>query len=202
MKRLDLIGKKFGRLEVIDFDSLENKWLCRCDCGNTNKVITSSLNRGNTRSCGCLLKETTKITHSKHGMYNSKVYHVWNSMVQRCINPENQSYENYGGRGITVCEDWLVFENFYRDMGEPNGLTIERKNNNLGYSKDNCIWTTRQVQNKNHRRVRNITFNGVTKTATDWAKEIGVSDQCIYSRLDRGLTTEQVLERQKYKRVK
>ena len=159
MKKINLIGMKFGRLTVIKEAGRDKwgkvTWNCRCDCGIVKIVAGYFLRRGDTNSCGCWNKEV----HLTHGMSGTKTYESWQNMVARCTNPNNKDFKNYGGRGITICKRWLKFENFFADMGNsPKGLTIERKNNNLGYSKENCCWDTRYKQSQNRRpRLDNTT---------------------------------------------
>lgn|SRR3990172_6217616 len=116
----------------------------------------------------------------------SKTYAAWRNMRQRCVNPKHTGYKNYGHRGITVCPEWDSFEQFLTDLGEaPEGLMLERRDNDKGYSKDNCYWTTRHKQNRNKRDNRFITFAGVTLCSNDWAKTLGLNRDCLYSRLRR-----------------
>lgn len=125
-------------------------------------------------------------TETKHGMYNTSIYRLWTRMKQRCLNPSNRVYHHYGGRGITVDEPWLDFENFYRDMGEkPDGMTLERVDNNKGYSKDNCVWATRGQQARNRRTTRFYTLDGVTKDVSEWAHHVGISHQSMQKRIKK-----------------
>lgn len=151
-------GDRFGRLllkEKSHSDKNGNsKWLCQCDCGNEKIIYLFSLKNGNTRSCGCLLKETTKNVHTKHGKCNHILYRTWESMKQRCNNSNSTNYANYGARGITVSERWSdSFEDFLKDMEEyhKEGLQLDRIDNNKGYSRENCRWVTRQ-QNLHNKR--------------------------------------------------
>lgn len=123
----------------------------------------------------------------QHGMGKTRIYAVWNAMRARCSNPNNGSYADYGARGITVCERWQKFENFLADMGVPApGMTLERKDNDLCYSPDNCVWAPRFVQNRNTRRNLFITYQGRTQILTDWARELDLPLLCIWKRLNRG----------------
>lgn len=159
--RIDLTGQKFGRLTVLErAENAKNgsaQWKCRCECGNIAIVRSDSLRSGTIRSCGCLRAETMKKIHTKHGMRKTSEYDAWSHILQRCNNPKDAGYNNYGGRGITVCDKWLKFDGFFEDMGfKPKGLTIERKNNDLGYCKENCCWATYTEQNRTEQKSKNI----------------------------------------------
>lgn len=153
--RDDLKGMVFGDWEVLDFshkDGAQTMWLCRCSCGNEKPVVSSSLKNGKSTSCGHWKSNFLK-DRAKHNQHGTKLYRVWGQMIQRCTNPNHDSYHNYGGRGITVCDDWKDFEIFALEMGEDwkEGLTLDRKDNDKGYSKENCEWVTRSEQLKNRR---------------------------------------------------
>lgn len=195
---IDLVGQRFGRLTVIaktDKRSGHNIcWLCKCDCGNEVVVSSHNLKSGNTQSCGCLFKET-KTTHGKR---KTRTYNIWNKMKNRCSNPNDSRYKDYGGRRITVCDRWSRengFINFLTDMGEaPKGLSIERKDNYLGYCKANCIWATQKKQNRNKRNNRLIEFNGKTQCLTAWAEELGIKCKTLFTRLKLGWSIEKALK--------
>ena len=151
-----MVGKRFGRLVVVE-EAGNNKqgtalWKCACDCGNQIIVLGGSLRQMTTNSCGCLRTQKTKKRFATHGMSKTLEYNSWNTMLQRCNNPNVKSYHNYGERGITVCKRWLHFENFLKDMGiKPKGLTIERIDNDKGYEPENCVWASWTKQRRNQR---------------------------------------------------
>jgi hypothetical protein len=149
--RIFAVGERYGKLEVIERrDSASVKMiLCRCDCGTVKRIAFGDLDRST--SCGCWIRDS-KITH---GMSGTPLYTAWQQMIGRCTNPKNHKYGDYGARGITVDSRWLTFENFYEDMGDrPEGKTLDRIDNDLGYFPGNCRWATalEQAHNKRPRR--------------------------------------------------
>ena len=175
-KKLDLTGQTFGRLTVLSEDGRNKpgdaRW--RCDCGAETAVTGSSLRSGNTQSCGCLQREVRTI----HGKCYTPEYQAYRSMLKRCYNPNSKNYHHYGGRKenpITVCDTWRGengFQNFYADMGDRpgKGYSLERKNNNAGYSKTNCCGGTWGEQANNRRSNVTLTYSGVTRTLAQWAR--------------------------------
>jgi len=134
-------------------------------------------------------KEVMTRSSKNHGMCETLVYKAWKGMKYRCLNPKSQYFGNYGGRGITVCDEWLTFDNFFRDMGHLpfSGAQVDRKNNNKGYSKDNCVWSTRVVNCRNTRRNKNITIGQETKTLAEWSVIYNIPRETISSRIRRGV---------------
>lgn len=159
--REDITGQRFGKLVAIEYKGLKGEktsWLCKCDCGNECIVITNSLKSNKTKSCGCIHKKQLIERNKKHNMSNSKLYKVWRGMKTRCYNPNFIYYCNYGGRGITICDEWKNdFSKFYEwaiNNGYEEGLTIDRINNDGNYEPINCRWITRAEQNKNQRKAK------------------------------------------------
>lgn len=189
----DITGQIFGSLTVIR--EVEKKmfksggrtqYLCQCQCGNTVKVLTCSLTTGNTMSCGCLRSLSTSFLNYKHGMTGSKIYRTWQAMLNRCRNKKVNGYENYGGRGISVCKRWDKFENFLLDMGEPEpGESIERIKNDKNYTPSNCKWATAKEQALNTRSNRKITFNGETLCLCEWARRLKIDQSSLRERLEK-----------------
>lgn len=151
----ELAGQRFGRLTVLKYIG-GSRWLCECDCGELTRVLTYSLNSGTTKSCGCLRREIAATKATKHGGAADPLYHVLNTMHQRCENPENCDFKWYGAKGVTVCEEWALtnypaFKSWAMANGYKPGLTIDRKDPTGTYSPDNCRWITIQEQQKNRR---------------------------------------------------
>jgi hypothetical protein len=186
-------GDKYARLTVIKEcgRSGDGKvlWKCRCDCGKTAVVSGKSIHSGRTRSCGCLMRDTSALTHKTHGMSQTPEYKSWQSMIQRCEYPSQKCYKHYGGRGIKVHESWRhSFENFLRDVGpKPSPKhELERLNNNKGYEPGNVVWATRYEQLRNNRRNRLVTIDGITKPITDWANKLKMNISTVYTRMSKG----------------
>ena len=154
-KYIDLTNQIFHRLTAICRvfnDGYHTMWQCVCDCENMSVVRAQHLRNGNTKSCGCWDADVLKTRSTKHGLYNSPEYQSWKAMIQRCYNPKNRCAHLYGGRGITVEKQWHEFAVFYKDMApRPLGKTLDRKNNDLNYSKNNCRWATAKEQRANQR---------------------------------------------------
>lgn len=196
-KFIDLTGKRFGKLIVLKriedyvFNSgrKERQWLCKCDCGNEINVIGTNLKRGNTKSCGCYRIDVTKELHTKHNLSNSKFMNTLKGMKSRCYNPKDKRYNNYGGRGITICDEWLCEDgliNFYNwliNNRYAENLTIDRIDSNKGYYPDNCRWVDMKTQQNNRTNNRLITYNNETMTLAMWAEKLGLNYKILANRI-------------------
>lgn len=205
---IEMAGLRFGRLTVLARAANARggavRWECVCDCGGKAVSAGYNLRRGGARSCGCLQRETVRgyahkahAARTKHGHCPksgaSPEHATWAAMLGRCSSPTNKQYPNYGGRGITVCERWLVFENFLSDMGErPAGLSLDRKNNDGNYEPGNCRWATLVEQNNNTRANRRIVYRGQEMTVAQAirAAELPTSPITIRRRLANGWPVE------------
>ena len=198
-KAIDIAGQKFGRLTVVSRINKDKRgnvvWLCRCNCGEEKVVVGYSLKRGKTKSCGCLNKEQC----TTHGLTTNALYAVWVSMKQRCYNENEIGFKNYGGRGITMCDEWRNdFQKFYDwaiANGYEKGLSIDRIDNNRNYSPENCRWATRTEQNRNQRTNKQIEFNGEVKNLSEWCEHFSLNYQTVHARItDYGWTVQKALK--------
>lgn len=188
----NMVGARFGRLIVIE--RLPNKkggkaqWLCKCDCGNNIVVITAELNNGHVQSCGCLRREGRKPIH---GLARSKIDSIYHSMLGRCYNSKDRYYKDYGGRGISVCEEWRnrpkVFFDWAFANGYKEGLSIERKDVNGNYEPSNCCWIELKKQAENKTNTIYIIVDGCRVRLLDFAKSQGVCYSTAYDRYRRGV---------------
>lgn len=188
-------GDVFGKLRVIKFHHKNERssriWECLCQCGNRSLVPSNRLNSGKTKSCGCL-KKTSNI---KHNMHKSCEYNAWRAMRERCLSKSRHYWDYYGSRGIGVCDRWNKFENFYADMGKrpSNKHSLDRIDNNRGYSPDNCRWATRTEQMRNTRGCSFLTWQGKTKTLTEWSIETGIDNDTIRYRITHGWSVHEAM---------
>jgi hypothetical protein len=193
-KILPPVGAVFGRLTVLGGTDSPTKWRVKCECGAEKDVVHQVIRLGKARSCGCIRREMM----TKHGYSvgpTARAYKLWIAMNQRCR--ESPAYAN---RGISVCDEWQDFEAFHRDMGDPpEGMSLDRIDNDRGYSKENCRWATRAQQGRNRTDNRYLTAWGETKTITDWAAHFGVHYATIYTRLKSGWSLERALSEPAHK---
>lgn len=204
------IGERFGRLSVLSFhhrDKYKVFVLCHCDCGTEKIISTSDLKSGRTRSCGCLRAEM-QTTRTKNKIKNKKLEWVYQSMKIRCNNPKNKQYKNYGGRGIKVCDEWndkwgfRKFEKWALENGYKDGLSLDRINNNKGYSPENCRWTDLFAQANNRRTNRTFDINGSILTLKQIADMYKLNYFSLRSRIHLGWNIHKALSIPFHKRNK
>lgn len=191
-KQPNKIGDSFGRLTIVEKYKPDihgdSQWLCKCECGTVKVIRQRSLRNGTTKSCGCIAKEVTSARSVKHGFYGTPLYKIWSCMITRCTNENASNYKYYGGRGISVCDEWKTFICFYNDMSESYraGLSLERINTNEGYTKNNCKWATMLEQANNKRNNRKYKQESISEAA----KRLGMTSGGIASRIYRGWNIE------------
>ena len=194
MRKLNLLGNRYGKLVVISDAGSKlgscgkkfTKWLCQCDCGKQKEILTSSLLRGRTLSCGCLKTNCHKI----HGYSKTEnLYTAWNSIKRRCLNKNDKAYKYYGGRGISICDEWsnnyVSFREWCMENGYKNGLTIDRIDPNGNYEPKNCRLATMAQQNDNKRTTYKFDVDGKKYTITELSKKYNINRKVIYYRLFR-----------------
>lgn len=200
----DITGQRFGHLTVIervesDPNRKEWRWKCLCDCGNYTVVPSYRLRTGGVKSCGCHAHDRDFC--SKKAKNHPRLYRVYKDMIRRCTYSKDDSYHLYGARGISVCDEWSKFDAFcdwalkngYDENAPLGECTIDRIDGNKNYSPDNCRWVSMRVQNNNRRDNNKITFNGETKTITEWEREYGLCHGTITKRLKRGWSLEHAI---------
>lgn len=202
-KKKDLTGVLFGRLSVIKeseerTSSGEVMWICKCECGNEKSVASRSLTKGLTKSCGCLQREVVSKSSSSHGKCGTRLHEIWRNMKRRCYNENATGYDTYGGKGVSICNEWLEdFENFYKwsmKNGYSDNLTIDRINVDGDYEQSNCRWATMKVQQNNKTTNKIIIINGISKTLKEWSDETGIKSVTIQRRLALGWKEEDLLK--------
>lgn len=206
-KFIDLTGQKFGRLTVLHIS--ENyyvhkesgnrlrRWICKCECGNIIETTTSLLLSGESKSCGCLRKEMLKKSLTKHGDYKTRLYDIYRNMKNRCLSNTCTNYNNYGGRGISVCAEWIDsyinFKNWALQNGYSENLTLDRIDVNGDYCPENCRWVDDIAQMNNTRHNKYLTYDGKTQSLSNWAREYGMNRKTLTARLNRGMNIEEAL---------
>ncbi len=213
-KRIEVkLGEKFGKLTIIkEVQKRAGKryFLCLCDCGNKREERLVALRAGKIKSCGCARNERNRISNLSHGLSGTSLYGSWHGMKQRCLNPNSKNYKYYGGRGITVCQEWIEFETFCQwaiSHGYKNGLTIERIDPNGNYEPRNCSWIPKSEQSNNTCRSKRINFQSKTQTLRDWANELNMDYKMLQRRLAHGWSVEKTFttplqERYSFKKPK
>jgi hypothetical protein len=194
----DLLGQRFGRLTVIgraeNSRSNHARWNCSCSCGGGTVAYGIDLKSGHTYSCGCLRSETIAKSFRTHGRSRTPTYVSYSGAKNRCTNPNEPGFPNYGGRGIKFL--YTSFEQFFAELGErPEGMSLERIDNDGHYGPGNCRWATRLQQANNTRRNRKVTAFGRTRTIAWWSRETGVPQVAIFKRLQAGWSSERALRR-------
>lgn len=185
----DLTGQTFGRLTVVAFDHLSANgqayWRCRCTCGNDKIISAAQLKWTKTSSCGCYRKEYMSKRQKTHGLGNTRLYRIWSKMKSRCYYKKHDYYDYYGGKGVSVCEEWMDFINFYTwaiNNGYDDSLTIDRINNDGNYEPSNCRWVDKITQSNNKSSNVMIEYMGKTQSLADWCRELGLDYYLINNR--------------------
>ena len=188
---VDMTGQRYGRLTVVGRAG-HNKhgqilWRALCDCGGSVETVGYCIRYGDTQSCGCLKLEKISALRRTHAMSKTPIYGIWWAMMQRCHDPNHHASHRYGGRGIEVCEQWRSFDGFFADMGHrPEGMSLDRVDNNGPYSPENVRWRSAREQGRNKNNNRLISHNGVTKCLVEWGEITGFGQDVISARLSRG----------------
>lgn len=200
----DVIGR-YLILNEAERRGSKRYYLCKCECGNEKEVRMDSLRNGKAISCGCYNKEMSIKANTKHGMYKTRIYRIWHGMKSRCLNYNNDSYKNYGGRGISICSEWMDFSAFKKWSiinGYKDFLTIERVNVNGNYNPQNCTWISMEEQRRNTTVTKNISYDGKTLTLRQWAKEMNMCNSTLSRRLKKGWSVEKSLTTPLQRKVK
>lgn len=195
----EMVGKQFGQLLVLERAGVDKfgkaTWLCQCSCGKTKIVCGNSLRSGLTKSCGCLQIKRAKEANTKHEMSNTKIYDAWNHAKERCYNPNCSNYKNYGGRGITMCNEWKNNPESFIEWSFENGFdnnlngfecSLDRIDVNGNYEPNNCRWVGKLIQANNTRTNHYIEYNGERKTVAEWARILGINYQTLLRRINNG----------------
>jgi len=199
IKHTGLDNKRFGYLTVLhrvpNATNGDICYFCRCDCGQELIVRACNLIHGRTKSCGCMRRSLASVRKTKHGDSGghggtgTRLYRIWRAMLSRCNCPSATEYQNYGGRGVCVCNEWKNDYASFREWAFANGyddhLTIDRIDNDGNYDPSNCRWVTMKVQMNNKSSCHYLEYNGKTQTISEWAREIGISRSVLSQRINR-----------------
>lgn len=204
---IDMKGQRFGRLTVIEVagrDKSKNvTWTCQCDCGAEVVVSGINLRVGDTKSCGCLHREKIKEQMSTHGYSKTRLYKVWAGIKSRCYNPNCDNYKYYGAKGITMCDDWKdnfesfrkwSFDNGYDESAGSQECTIDRIDNSMPYSPENCRWTDHVIQCNNQSKNKIFEYDGRALTMAEWAREFDIKYTTLRARIRRGIPFEEAIK--------
>lgn len=191
----DLTGMRFGRLTAVGIDERGGRrvyYNCLCDCGNFKSVRSDSLLSGAIKSCGCLKQEQDRVNLTAahtHKQSKTRLYEIWQGIKKRCYNPHDARYERYGGRGITVCDEWKndfpAFMKWAKENGYDEALTIDRIDNDKGYFPENCRWSNQKEQARNRASNIKITIGNATKTLTEWCEIFELDYKAVVARYHR-----------------
>lgn len=199
------VGKKQFNYTVVDVVRREGRnrdeLQCLCECGNTFYIFPYMFGKEGYKSCGCLKTKKINAYNTTHGLSSNPLYNEYNSMLGRCYRKKHKHYAYYGGRGVTVCDEWRESPQAFYDWvesvgGRPKGYTLDRIDNSKGYSPDNCKFVSPHDQQRNTRSTIQITHNGVTKCLTDWALEYGINNETARSRYHKGLPFEVIFSKE------
>lgn len=198
---MDIVGNRYGRWLVIGEQTKDKKCLCVCDCGTVKNVNVTNLISGKTHSCGCLISEVTMKRNLTHGGSKTRLYCTWSNVKRRCNDKKNSRYNDYGGRGIRLCNEWLEFDNFrkwaiengYDENSKYGECTLERIDNNRNYEPSNCKFASIKEQSNNRRSNHLLTFNGITRNITQWNNEMNYPRNLISTRIRRGWSDEKAI---------
>lgn len=209
-KFIDITGNRYGKLTVINRSADHitpsgnrfTMWECTCDCGNTTVAYGNALKSGRMSSCGCSQylhsSDTARKNFSTHRHSNERLYKIWAGMIKRCENPNHIGYHNYGGRGISVCDEWrhdyMAFRTWSYANGYSDDLSIDRIDGNLGYSQDNCRWANKKTQNNNRRSNVYIEHDGLRLSRAEWADRLNVTYSFLRKRLDKGQSLSDIIQ--------
>lgn len=205
----EIIGRRFGKLVVLSFTGIygtgthaKRMVSCKCDCGLIKETRLGSLLSGNTTSCGCNQKPYEGSIIKKYGTYDTGLLHIYHQMLSRCHDSKDQSYKNYGARGISVSDEWrgnfLSFYDWCMSNNWQKGMEIDRKDNNGNYHPDNCRIVSKKINARNKRYNRVIEYNGLKLTMIEWAERTGIDYDSIRYRLDKGMSLDDVFSKENH----
>lgn len=188
-------NEQFGLWKVLEVGRLNGKEVCRCQCqcGTERTVDSYQLRKGYSQSCGCTRNNRLRHGHARKGKLSPE-WQAWNHMHQRCYNPKDKHYQDYGGRGISVCDEWMTFDAFLSDMGlRPTGCSLDRIDGSGNYFPSNCRWADKYTQAQNRRTVILIEFNGQKRCVAEWSRLLGINRRTIQARYYKGWPTHEIL---------
>ena len=203
-KYIDISNKKYGKLTALKINHIQilasgqkrEHWLCKCECGNETIVSKVNLLNNHTKSCGCLKHEAYNFSHKKK---NTRIYNIWTNIKTRCYNKNRKNFYNYGGRGITVCDEWkkdfMSFYNWAMANGYNDTLTIDRIDVNGNYEPSNCRWVDIYTQANNKRTNHFLTYNGNTHTLAEWARIYNINYKLFQKKISQGKTMDYIISK-------